>query len=183
MKTKALSMTILREAATSAAVAMGEYSRRKTEKDVEPYLLGYLRGANRQMLIGRQTHLTGTPDRWPKRVDLRGGGMNPKFMELAVQPHGDPSPARLMGSQNISELRKLSLIPRSQTRQRVLILVDLSASPASPRRMKQSFDKVRLRQLKRKRHSVRILYCHASTSFSFLWRHQTVGGMKKNGKN
>jgi hypothetical protein len=174
MSNQTLSLRVLKEAAVSAALAMSEYSRRKTEKDVEPYLLGYLRGANRKIQIGRQTHLTISSDGWPERVDLRGGGMNPKFIELAVQPDGDATPVRLLGSQNISELRKLSRIPASRTRQRVLVLVDLSTAPTDLSKMKESFDRIYLRKTKIKRYSVRVLYCHASSSFSFLWRHKIL---------
>ena len=114
---KVLSMKVLREAAMSAALAMGEYSRRKTERDVEPIWHGvsswcqspnFDRKAEPPFDRARAlAHASGSTGRRDES----------KFIELAVQPcESTACKADGWDLENISELRKLSRISSSKTR-------------------------------------------------------------------
>jgi hypothetical protein len=73
-------------------------------------------------------------------IDFKfGGTTNPAYLELAVAPRalGDledpgakaPAKTQLYAKQNRTELEKLSTIPQTRAKQRVLLLVDLRRDP------------------------------------------------------
>lgn len=73
------------------------------------------------------------------RIDFKfGGTTNPGYLELAVAPRalGDlerprkaPPKTELYATKNSTELKKLSALPQSKAKQRVLLLVDLRKDP------------------------------------------------------
>src|SRR5436305_1954049 len=98
----------------------GHVGRR--EMLLDPILYGYLHGRFKRLSRQHWVRLHGRPR--PQRIDFRAGGSNPVVIEFAVRPpHGGAS---LYGSQNRSELRKLTRVTRTSARLRVLLLIDLA---------------------------------------------------------
>jgi hypothetical protein len=104
----------------------------------------------------------------PQRIDYRYGGSNPAVIEFAVRPAtGGP---QLYGSQNRSELRKLTRVPQSKARRRYLLLLDLYRSAIDSLALKPTYDLVHAGQGRFQRHSVRVIYVSSSLQYNFLWR-------------
>ena len=143
----------------------GEYRR---EMLLDPVIYGYFEAAFGRM--SRQHHVRLHSRPRPQRIDFRHGGSNPVVFEFAVRPPGGGG--HLYGSQNTSELRKLTRVLTSQARLRVLLLVDLLQHPISRENLKRTYDAVNAGRGRFQRHSVRVIYVHASEEYDFLWRPQ-----------
>ncbi len=118
--------------------------------------------------VTRQHYIEFAKSERPSRIDFRIGGTNPVLVELAVRPAGGSS--QLYGSQNRSELGKLTRIPQSQARLRAMLLMDLAARPILKSRLKPTYDCVSAGPGRFQRSSVRVLYVHAELQYDFLWR-------------
>lgn len=154
--------------ATRCATMLTGYTKRQTEMAADPMVYGLMEAAFGA--VARQHYIwMGTGSR-PKRIDFRIGGNNPVVLEFALRPIDGT--IQLYGSQNAAELRKLSRVPTSKARTRVLLLIDLYArSPHDRATLKKSYDDVRLGPGRFHRKSVQIIYANScGTHFTFRWR-------------
>lgn len=141
------------------------YAGGRREMSVDLMVYGYLEGKFGHMSRQHYVKMHSKPK--PQRIDFRFGTSNPVVIEFAVRtPKGG---GELYGSQNSSELRKLTRVLPSQTRMRVLLLIDLYDTPIQLSQLKPTFDKVHAGKGKFKRHSVRVIYVHRSESYDFRW--------------
>ena len=142
----------------------GHVGRR--EMLLDPILYGYLQGRFGDMTRQHWVSIHGRPR--PQRIDFRKGGTNPVVVEFAVRsPSGGPT---LYGSQNRSELRKLCRVTRTSARLRALLLLDLSPSRIRRENLKPTYDAQTSGPGNFTRHSVRVIYVHAHSSYNFLWQ-------------
>jgi hypothetical protein len=138
----------------------------EAERTLEPLLFGYF--AARFQRMTREHRAPPMIKKPGGRVDLRHGGTNPVVIELAVRPRaGGP---QLYGPSNKAELAKLTRIPPTQARSRILLLVDLGARPITRARLERSYFGVRLGAGRFPRHLVRVIYVHQDAEHSFPWR-------------
>lgn len=103
-----------------------------------------------------------------KRFDFRIGGSNPVHIEFAWRTRVNGG--ELYGSQNRSELRKLTRLRSSQTKLRVLLLLDASDRPIPQNDLKATYDSQNSGKGRFKRHPVRVIYCHERSQYSFSWK-------------
>jgi len=132
-------------------------------------LLAYLSG--RFSGVARQHYVRLYGSKRPQRIDFRFGGSNPVVLELAVRRSSGGG--SLYGSQNLSELRKLSRVGHSEARLRVLLLLDLSGDSHHKQDLKATYDPLNAGPGKFHRSSVRVIYVHRQNRFSFIWRPYT----------
>lgn len=104
----------------------------------------------------------------PKRIDFRHGGTNPVVIEFVVRSASGLG--TIYGSQNRSELRKLSRIPQSQAKLRALLLMDVSPSPLEKPVLKSTYDGVTLGKGNFTRMAVTVIYVHADREYRFNWK-------------
>jgi hypothetical protein len=159
----------IRDAAIRVVRLLGDYSGGhvgKREMLLDPILYGYLQGRFGSMT--RQHHVQFYGAANPKRIDFRHGTSNPTVIEFVVRPPSGH--ATLYGSQNRSELRKLCRVPQTTARRRILLLVDLHATPMRRDNLKASYDREGSGPGNFARHSVRVMYVHRDQQFDFLWR-------------
>ena len=132
---------------------------------IDPILYAYLDGHFGNMQRQHYVYLYGSAK--PKRIDFRFGGNNPVVIEFVVRsPTGGGT---LYGSQNVSELRKLSRVEISQARLRVLLLVDLYWKPLNIDKLKSSYEQIHAGPGNFTRNSVRVIYVHNDKDYKFLW--------------
>ena len=135
------------------------------ESLLDPVLFAYLSARFSKVARQHPVYLYGSTR--PQRIDFRFGGSNPVLLELAVRPPiggGD-----LYGSQNADELRKLARISPTQARLRVLLLLDLHHDPLSEASLKATYGSINAGRGRFKRHSVRVIYVHANSTYHFKW--------------
>lgn len=164
MNTRALTDATLR-----VISLLNDYSGQhvgKREMQLDPILYGYLEGRFGSFKRQHRLYLRGRTK--PLRIDFRRGSTNPVLVEFAVRPPNGGN--TLYGSQNRSELRKLSRIPQSQARLRILLLVDLSATPHAKSDLRATYESQTPAADGSNKHSVRVVYVHANTHYSFLWQ-------------
>jgi len=104
----------------------------------------------------------------PHRIDLRYGGTNPVVVELALRP--PQGGGQLYGSQNRTELRKLTRVRQTRARRRVLLLADLSHHPIGQGKLRATYDPINAGRGRFGRYPVRVVYARDDGWFSFLWR-------------
>jgi hypothetical protein len=138
----------------------------KREMLIDPALYALLRARTGQK-VSRQYHAHLPQAKRPPRIDFRVGGPNPVLIEVAVRPPGGRS--ELYGSQNKAELRKLTRFPNQRAKLRALLLIDLKKQPIEKADLKATYAKVSAGPGKFNRSSVRVIYVHASQSYSFRW--------------
>jgi hypothetical protein len=137
----------------------------KREMLIDPVLYALLR--TKYARVTRQYHAHLPNAQRPPRIDFRVGGTNPVLIEVAVRPpHGT---SELYGSQNASELRKLTRFSNQRAKLRALLLIDLHGSPHDFAALQATYDKVNAGRGKFTRHPVQIVYVHASGTFGFKW--------------
>lgn len=102
-----------------------------------------------------------------KRIDYRSGGHNPVVIEFAVRP--PQGGGHLYGSQNQSELAKLTRVPQTKARTRVLLLLDLSRYLIAEEQLKPTYDSLNAGRGRFARKSVRVVYVNEEASYDFLW--------------
>src|SRR5207245_1508894 len=104
----------------------------------------------------------------PQRIDFRYGGPNPVVIEFAVRPRDGGG--QLYGSQNESELRKLTRVNQTEAKLRVLLLVDLANAPIAESELKPTYDGINAGPGNFTRMPVRVIYVHDQQSYNFIWR-------------
>ena len=112
-----------------------------TEKDFYPLVEAYL--------FGRMPRVKREHSVEDGRIDFKIGGTNPAYLELAVTPRplvdeaagerANTKPGTLTGSQNKTELNKLSLIPQSKAKGRFVLLIDLWEQPHTIDSLKNTY--------------------------------------------
>lgn len=158
--------TGLRKAALRVLQLLEEYSNAPhREMLIDPALYAFLEG--HFGLMSRQHPVEIAGHRRPARIDYRQGGSNPTVIEFAVRPPlGGP---QLYGSQNRAELRKLTRIPQTRAKRRVLLLLDRHRIPLSRASLEPTYESVTAGPGNFQRRSVRVQYVHVSRQFNFLW--------------
>lgn len=133
---------------------------------LDPILYGFLQGRFRK--VSRQHYVRLHGRHHPLRIDFRVGGTNPVVIEFAVRPPAGG--ATLYGSQNESELGKLTRVTNSSARLRVLLLIDLAPHAIPADNLKATYASLNAGPGNFARHSVRVIYVHADSAYHFLWR-------------
>jgi hypothetical protein len=162
----------LKESALTVLSLLDEYSNAsRREMLIDPVIYAYLSGQFGLMSRQHWMRLYGRPR--PQRIDFRYGGSNPAVIEFAVRPPSGGS--HLYGSQNLSELRKLTRVPQSRARRRYLLLLDRYRDPIQRSNLKASYDPLNAGRGRFRRTSVRVVYVHAVLQYDFLWRPERGG--------
>ena len=133
------------------------------EMRLDPVLYGFLEARFGKM--SRQHKVRMHSKQKAQRIDFRYGGSNPVVIEFAVRT--SLSSNTLYGSQNSSELKKLTRIIPSQASLRILLLLDLASSPLAKPSLESTYNRVTAGRGNFKRHSVRVVYVHAFDHLSF----------------
>lgn len=148
------------------ACLAADYSRGpKREMLLDPALYAFLISTGRK--VKRQWHADLPGYDRPPRIDFRIGGSNAVLLEFAVRPPGGGS--NLHGSQNESELRKLTRFGNKTAKLRALLLIDLSPWPITREKLKATYDKVHVGRGNFDRNPVKIVYAHAEFTYAFKW--------------
>jgi len=166
-------MTIaeLEDAAQEIIRLLRDYSTdpaAQREMRIDPVVYGYFDGRFGKM--SRQVYVRMHSRPRPQRIDFRYGSNNPLVFEFAVRSR--QSDATLYGSQNVSELRKLTRVIPSQARTRILLLLDLTDTPIARDNLKATYDRINAGRGRFQRHPVRVIYASNSVTYNFLWRPQ-----------
>lgn len=132
---------------------------------LDAILFAYLSGRYSGVVRQHYVYLYGSSK--PQRIDFRFGGSNPVVLELAVRRPGGGG--GMSGSQNTTELNKLCRVKQSQVRLRALLLLDTAEQPLKKEALKKSYDPLHAGPGKFERHSVRVIYVHRRSTFSFSW--------------
>ena len=138
----------------------------RREMRIDPVVFGYLQG--RFGHIQRQHYVRMHSKPKPQRIDFRFGTSNPVVLEFAVRPPNGAS--ELYGSQNTSELRKLTRVLPSQAKSRMLLLLDMAHAPIPKSNLKPTYDNVNAGKGNFKRHTVRVIYVHSDDNYHFRWQ-------------
>lgn len=140
--------------------------RERRELRIDPVVYGFFQGRFENMSRQHYVRLHGRAH--PQRIDFRFGGNNPTVIEFAARPPNGQQ--ELYGSQNRSELRKLTRVVPSRARSRVLLLLDMVDHPIQLQNLKPTYDAQNSGPGHFDRHSVRVIYVHRRLSYNFLWR-------------
>jgi len=132
---------------------------------LDAIFLAYLKG--RSTKVARQHYVRIYGSTKPQRIDFRIGGTNPAVIEFACRSTNGTG--QLTGSQNLSELRKLSRVSTTQAKLRALLLLDAVEKPLKKDALKATYDKQHAGRGKFRRHPVRVVYVHRQTAYNFLW--------------
>jgi hypothetical protein len=132
---------------------------------LDAMLYAHLEGKFGKMSRQFRARLPGRPG---ARIDFRRGTVAPTLVEFAVRP--PKGGGQLYGSQNRSELCKLTRIPQSRARRRYLLLVDLSQYEMSKSNLRATYEKVSSGPGNFKRHPVRVVYVSRSNAYHFKWK-------------
>jgi hypothetical protein len=101
-----------------------------------------------------------------KRIDLRHGGNNPDCIELVVRHHGNEH----YGTQNRSELSKLSRVSYQRARKRILLILDASGMGPTPRDdLADSYRSIKMGAGNFQRNAVTVMYVHPQKEYNFRW--------------
>jgi len=138
---------------------------RLTERKLELLLLGLFQ--ERFGHMSREQHIRLHGSTRPSRIDLRYGTSNPVVFELAVRPKSGGQ--QLEARQNKTELAKLTRVRTSETRSRVLLLVDLHRDPIHQTRLRALYLAQNAGRGRFKRHRVRVIYVHRELQYDFPW--------------
>lgn len=141
-------------------------TRPKTEMLVDYLLYGALQGEFGKFTRQYKVKI-GTSTR-SKRVDFRQGGSRPVGIEFAVRTQGRNE---IYGSQNRSEINKLTRLKKSRWSTRILLLLDLAKKPLSESALRATYAVVKSGKGRFIRHPVSVVYVHKESSFRFIWNH------------
>jgi hypothetical protein len=159
------------EATDAARVLLklrGDYSNPpKRERELDPLFFAYLKGHLGKVKVSRQEPVHFSGSKKPSRIDYRIGGSNPSLVELAVRP--PTGIQELMGPQNLKELKKLSKLPTSKAKRRILLLLDLKKKAIAKTTLQDSYEPLHVGPGKKDRFPVTVLYVHADVHYSFPW--------------
>ena len=145
-----------------------DYSNpQKSERGLDPIFYGYITAAHPNLKVTRQLHIRFYGAAKPSRIDFRVGGTNPTVLELAVRPSSGQQ--QLCGPQNHDELLKLSKVPPSKAKWRILLLIDLKRSAMARTKLKATYDPLHAGPGRKARHVVTVVYVHESIQYSFTW--------------
>lgn len=146
---------------------LGEYHNApQQEMAIDPALYAFLRGRFETVKRQHRVYVYGS-DR-PKRIDFRYGGNNPVVIEFATRPPNGG--VELYGSQNVSELRKLCRVSRTEARLRVLLLLDFSRAPINQEAIEPTYKPINAGPGRFERNSVRVIYVHKDLTYNFCWK-------------
>jgi hypothetical protein len=116
--------------------------------------------------VKRQHKIRIGKSRSPKRLDFRQGGTSPVVIEFVVRT---PGRNEIYGSQNGSEIGKLTRQRKASTR--YLVLFDLSGeAPMDTKDLWESYRKLNGGVGKFTRKPVQIIYVHPKKVDSFIWK-------------
>lgn len=134
---------------------------------IDPALYAWLRAGAVGRTVKRQYHTSRTRQKRPARIDFRVGGSNPVLVEFAVRP--PTGGGQLYGSQNQSELRKLTRFSNKKAKLRALLLIDLAGTPYGVESLEDNYKKINAGRGRFKCWPVQVIYAHAKTAFNFKW--------------
>jgi len=139
----------------------------KREMLIDPALYAYLRASARGRGVERQFHAHLPRQRKPARIDFRVKNPNAVLIEFAVRP--PQGGGHLCGSQNRSELFKLTRFSNVSAKLRALLLIDLAEKPYDLVSLRETYDEINAGKGKFQRHPVKAIYAHADAAFAFKW--------------
>jgi hypothetical protein len=152
-------------AAQTVMRLLGQYSNAPhREMLVDPALYAFLEAKFGKMTRQMPIRLGDSH----KRIDFRHGGSNPVAIEFAVRP--PKGGGQLYGSQNASELRKLSRLSQTKAKLRALLLMDLHSTPHDETDLARTYENVTLGPGRYVRRPVSVIYVHESGSWQFTWK-------------
>lgn len=137
----------------------------RREMLLDAALYARLRGTGRS--VERQFHTSLPGYTRPARIDFRVRGPNAVLIEFAVRP--PEGGGHLVGSQNRTELRKLTRFSNAQAKLRALLLIDLYRTPHDVDRLAETYDGINAGRGRFARFPVQVIYAHASTTARFRW--------------
>lgn len=159
------SLKLILESAQEVIDLLGHYpywpsDEREVDKILYAYLSGRFGNASRQWSVNLSGGTRG-------RIDFRTGGPNPLVAELAVRTSQG---GNLSVGANRSELSKLSRVPSTEARVRVLLLLDLTVTPLNYTRLKQGYADHWLGRGRFVRQPVSVVYaCRSQPPQRFIW--------------
>ena len=159
-------VTTIKESAKDFLKVLDAYRNPpKTERGLDIALFAYFfaRFSN----VTRQFNVIMPQSQAPHRIDFRFGGTNPILLEFALRPRSGGG--HLLAPNNKSELRKLSRIPPSRARVRVLLVIDLRKRVEPLDRLKRNYENFHLGRGNFPRHGVRVVYVHPQQTETFFW--------------
>lgn len=160
-----MNIASLQEAGTTLIELSRDYSRAPNkERLLDIALYGYLRGRFRSVSRQHPVKVFGAAK--PRRIDFRKNGTNPVVLEFVVRP--PTGGAQLYGSQNCSELRKLTRVCIAALR--ALLLVDLHSTSIAKGQLRASYAKINAGRGRFTRKAVRVIYVHRDETYHFVWR-------------
>src|ERR1700730_5085902 len=120
----------IREAGEEVVRLLDTYTGRgsRGELAADGVLFGFLKG--------KFGHMTRQHRVMSGRIDFRYGTSNPVVIELAVRGRGEAR-AKLLASQNRSELSKLTRVRPTTAKKRVLLLLDRSTNAIPKEELKE----------------------------------------------
>jgi hypothetical protein len=122
------------------------------------------------LMKGRYQHIARQHAVGAGRIDFRYGTTNPVVIELVLRNRND-NQTKLWGSQNLSELHKLSQVSAVNARGRYLLLLDRARAAIDPETLRRRYASVRTDRKPFGTNSVRIIYVHTDGDSShFLWK-------------
>ncbi len=130
-------------------------------------LYAWLRAGAAGRRVERQFYAHLPHQRKPARIDFRVRHPNPVLVEFAVRP--PTGGGQLCGSQNQSELRKLTRFSNHQAKLRALLLIDLARTPYGRDSLKATYDEIHAGRGRFERWPVKVIYAHATEAFAFKW--------------
>ena len=139
----------------------------RREMLIDPAVYAYLRATADGRGVERQYHAHLPNQQRPARIDFRVKNPNAVLIEFAVRP--PRGGGHLCGSQNLSELRKLTRFSNVAAKLRALLLIDLAADPYDLASLKATYDETHAGKGRFVRYPVKVIYAHAKVAFAFKW--------------
>ena len=163
-----MNVTTLKKIGHSIAVMVEDYSGGPSrEMLIDPAVYAYLRATAKGRGVERQYHAHLPNQQRPARVDFRVKSPNPVLIEFAVRLA--KGGGQLCGSQNVTELRKLTRFSNVAAKLRALLLIDLAKVPYDLAFLKSTYDQIHAGRGRFARHPVKVIYAHAKKTFAFKW--------------
>ena len=164
-----MTITDIEDAASEIIQLLSDYKTEnssKREMRIDPVVYAYFQAQFGHM--SRQFYVRMHSKPKPQRIDFRYGTSNPVVFEFAVRT--ELSEGTLYGSQNVTELCKLTRVIPSHARKRVLLLLDLCSQPINKEQLKKTYDKLNAGKGNFQRHPVRVIYANKSAVYHFSWK-------------
>ncbi len=165
---KRITLSLLIDAAQEVVTTVRQYKLRefRGERKTDAVMLGYLQG--RFGGIQRQHNTSIGSGGGVSRIDFRQGGTCPVLIEFAVCTS---KRGCIYGGPNRKELIKLERFPPSKAKARYLILLDITKQePIHKKNLHASYKRIKGGRGCYARHSVRVIYVHEDSAYSFIWK-------------